>query len=247
MVRTTRRRIYKRKRSTLSNFKIATRTSAKAQSRQIYALKKRVNRIYRMNKPEVRLQERVATGVTLSSTDPGVVTFPTYSGSSSTGIIPFLGTRTLVEQGNAPVNNFARLRSFNLYGNLEYATLTTTSQPVTLRLVIIQTKNTRAQAFTAADVFSDGANPSFQRVYGPLQYGLARIGKVLSDKRYILSYQRPSVTIRTNLRYLVNFLRTETAETIDKGTIYVFYAVTGSGETNSATLNLSYKLAFIDN
>lgn len=129
MVRTTRRRIYKRKRSTLSNFKIATRTSAKAQSRQIYALKKRVNRIYRMNKPEVRLQERVATGVTLSSTDPGVVTFPTYSGSSSTGIIPFLGTRTLVEQGNAPVNNFARLRSFNLYGNLEYATLTTTSLP----------------------------------------------------------------------------------------------------------------------
>ena len=257
MVKSTRRRIYKRKRSTLSNYKIATKTSAKAQSKQIYALKRRVNRIYRMNKPEVRIQQRLGSGVALSSNTAGVFQFDSTSGLGATSaIIPYLGSSYSADTGSAPINNFARMRSFNLYGHLEYSTLATTSQPVTVRIVIVQTKTTRAEDLTVDDIFASGTDVSsgFQKVYGPLQLGLSRTCKVLSDKRYILSYQRPSLTIRTNLKYLLNFYRDRTSasggisESVAKGTIYVFYACQGLGlATNPALLTNSYKMAFIDN
>lgn len=257
MVKSTRRRIYRRKRSTLSNYKIATKTSAKAQSKQIYALKRRVNRIYRMNKPEVRIQQRLGAGVALSTNTAGVLQFDSTSGLGATSaIIPYLGAVYSADTGNAPINNFARMRTFNLYGHLEYSTLATTSQPVTMRIVIVQTKTTRAEDITVDDIFASGTDvsSSFQKVYGPLQLGLSRTCKVLSDKRYILSYQRPSLTIRTNLKYLLNFYRDRTgasgssSESVAKGTIYIFYACQGSGlAENPALFVSSYKMAFIDN
>lgn len=258
MVKSTRRRIYRRKRSTLSNYKIATKTSAKAQSKQIYALKRRVNRIYRMNKPEVRIQQRLGAGVALTSDNAGVLQFDSYGTLGATSsIIPYLGGASNADTNSDPINNFARMRSFNLYGHLEYSTLATTSQPVTMRLVIVQTKTTRAQNIGVDDVFASGTgvSSSFQKVYGPLQLGLSRTCKVLSDKRYILSYQRPSVTIRTNLKYLLNYYRdtasdssSSGSESVAKGTIYIFYACQGSGlAENPALFVNSYKMAFIDN
>lgn len=257
MVKSTRRRIYRRKRSTLSNYKIATKTGAKAQSKQIYALKKRVNRIYRMNKPEVRVQQRLGSGAAFQTSTSGVFNFDTVSGgAASTAIVPQLGSVISADTGSAPINNFSRLRNFSFYGMLQYNTMSATSKPVTLRIVIVQTKTTRSDNITAEDIFSSGTDTSsgFQRVYGPLQLGLSRTCKVLSDKRYVLSYQRPNVTIRTNLKYLLNYYRDSAAssggssESVAKGTIYVAYSVFGSGLADSPALTVnSYKLAFIDN
>lgn len=257
MVRVYKRKIYKRKRSALSNYKIATKTSAKAQSKQIYALKKRVNTIYRMNRPEIRVQQRLGSGAAFQTTTSGVFNFDTVAGGTvSSAIIPQLGTVVSADTGSAPINNFARLRSFSFYGMLQYNAMSATSKPVTLRIVIVQTKTTRSDNVTDTDIFSSGTdtNSGFQRVYGPLQVGLSRTCKVLSDKRYVLSYQKPNVTIRTNLKYLLNYYRDQasssggSSESVAKGTIYVAYAVFGSGLADSPALTVnSYKLAFIDN
>lgn len=255
------RKIYRRKRSTLSNYKIATRTSVKAQSRQIYALKKRVSRIYRMTKPEIRIQQRNSSAITLNADSTGnVVSFATTGASTAAAIVPLLGSAVSVVSSATPVNNFARLRSFNLYGNLEYSTLTETVQPVTVRVVIVQSKTTRAENLQYQDIFNSGTTASstspFNSVFGPLQYGLARTCNVLSDKRYVLSYQRPSIVMRTNLRRLLSYYRDTTGASADipsdpiaKGSIYVFYAVYGQGLSadNTATINFTYKLAFFDN
>lgn len=256
------RKKYTRKRSTLSNYKIATRTSAKAQSRQIYALKKRMNTIYRMTKPEIRIQQRNSPAYTLNANTVAGVTFLTTGSTNSFDIVPRLGTVSSSVINSNPINNFARLRGFNLYGHLEYSTLSATAQPITVRLVIVQTRTTRAEALNANDIFSTAGSDSnhFNAVFGPLQLGLARTCRVLSDKRYVLSYQRPAINMRTNLRRLLSFYR-DTAnfastsassgsesESIAKGTIYVFYACYGNGYTdNPATMNFTYKLAFIDN
>lgn len=250
-----------RKRSTLSNYRIATKTSAKAQSRQIYALKKRVSRIYRMTKPEIRIQQRVGSGLTITESSTGVFAFNTSQTGSATAITPILnyfGDSSTDTSTSGPINRFARLRSFSLYGQLQYGTITATAKPISVRIVIVQTKMTRDEDITAADIFSSlNDQPSnFQAVYGPLQVGLSRTCKVLSDKRYILSYQRPNVTIRTNLKYLTNYYRdfsnsssgSTSSESVAKGAIYVAYAVTGSGLTdNPGLLVNSYKLAFTDN
>lgn len=132
---------------------------------------------------------------------------------------------------------------------------------MTLRVVIVQQRTTRSEAINVEDIFStfgslsDHAANYFNAVFGPLQMGLARTCKVLSDKRYVLSYQRPAVNMRTNIKYLTNYYRDTASassntgsDSYSKGTIYVFYACYGQGlAENPATMNFSYKLAFIDN
>lgn len=102
-----------RKRSTLSNYRIATKTNAKAQSRQIYMLKKRVSRIYRLTRPELRVQTRAATAISLTSNASDSVTFPggTFTAQD---IFPFIDTGGSGVSGNTASNLFTRLRGFNL-------------------------------------------------------------------------------------------------------------------------------------
>ena len=266
-----RKRYYRRRyaKKPLSNYNIATRTGAKSQSKQIYYLKKRINRIQRLTKPEIRIIQRNADKINLLSGQGNVTwTFSvTPNGTNTRIIFPPLGSieantyggSTEGEALSAPSpNNFARLNGLKIYGNMQYTALSETSAPVNVRLVIVQSKTTRYEGVTAADVFTSGISgeDNFAAVFGPLQIGLARTCKVLSDKRYCLSYQRPSVNIRTSLKYLMNYYRDSNSNTasgpasssdgVAKGVIYVFYAIYTAATTTVGTLNLMYKLAYTD-
>lgn len=242
------------RRRTLSNYRIATRTNAKAQSRQIYALKRRINVIQKRTKPEVLITRRTIQSIlNFTSSSTGRVLWTAGTGSSS-AFVPPLGSAITDLNGTttlSPQNNFARLLSFTLYGNFYYtAAPTGTDSPMRLRLVIAQLKATRAEAPDQNDVFTIGNAGS--PVYGPLQTGLARTLKVLSDRHYTLSYQRPNVVIKTPLRYLLSYYRdtnsagsSGASDVISKGGIYVFYAVYGATVTN-CTLSLEGKLAYTD-
>ena len=247
-----RRRAARRK--TLSNYRIATRTNAKAQSRQIYALKRRIDVIQRRTKPEIKIARRVLnqivafTGNTVGRALWTADTATTYVFSPPLGVnLPDVNPSATDD----PTNNFARLLSFTLYGNFYYSQSPTgTDNPIRLRLVIAQTRSTRAEALGQDDVFASGnaATP----VYGPLQTGVARTMKVLSDRHYILSYQRPNVAIKTKLKYLLPYYRDNnsggvsvSSEAIPKGGIFVFYAVYGALFTN-CSLSLEGKLAYTD-
>lgn len=241
----------RRARRALSNYKIATRTSAKSQAKQIYALKKRINYIQRRTKPEILIARRVGNGIiNFTANATGVFEW----NGATVNFVPPLGTQSSdlnLTGASSPPSDFARLLSFTLYGNFYYTELPNDQNgPVRLRIVIAQTKATRAAPPEDNDVFSRGNAGS--AVYGPLQTGLARTLKVLSDRHYTLSYQYPNVVIKTPLRYLLPFYRDSNSagsasgsESWGKGAIYVFYAVYGATFTN-CSLSLEGKLAYTD-
>ena len=252
---------YRFSKKPLSNYNIATKTGRKSQAKQIYYLKKRVNRIQRMNKPEIITLQRSGQQIQLKSS---IGLFGWIINTSNEGIseiTPVLGpqeSNVLGQITSYPPNNFARLRSFTLYGNMRYALSNSTPAPVTLRIVIIQTRSTRGGDLGAGDVFTSGSKnlDYFSSTFGPLQTGLARTCKVLSDKRYVLSTARPSVNIRTNLRRLMNFYRDNNnssvggsgSESTGKGVIYVLYSIySASNQTDTiGYLDYMYKLAYTD-
>lgn len=258
----TRRVSQRRGRRTLSSYHIATRTSARSQAKQIYALKKRINWIQRRTKPEIITIQRSGM-VSGNSIVTGSVSWIIGDQQTLGYAAPTLGPVVDITGGgvnSSSPNNFARLQSFTLYGNLQYQdeTLTSSSVPETLRIVIVQLKTTRGTDLSSDDIFAssifdEAANP-FNNTFGPLQAGLSRTCKVLSDKRYTLSYQRPSVTIKTRIKYLLPFYRDTssndsgltTSEPIPKGAIYVFFSKYSQSRAASSTLNLMYKLAYTD-
>ena len=246
-----RRRAARRK--TLSNYRIATRTSSKAQSRQIYALKRRIDVIQRRTKPEIMIHRRIGNAI-LNFTTSASGLFEWSSPPGSVQFAPPLGTQTSdlnTASSVTPSNNFARLLSYTLYGNFYYTDLPNDQNgPVRLRVVICQLRATRGEVLGPSDVFSNGNAGS--AVYGPLQTGLARTLKVLSDRHYTLSFQRPNIAIKTKLKYLLPFYRDSNAsgsatssESWAKGGIYVFYSVYGATFTN-CSLSLEGKLAYTD-
>lgn len=249
-----RRRYYKKP---LSNYNIATRTSAKSQSKQIFYLKKRVNRIQRLTKPEIVTIQRNSSKINLVS-GQGVANWVSSTDTTSAFIAPNLGplNSNVIGETNSPVpNNFARLHNLKVYGNMQYTGVSSSSVPVNLRIVIVQLRTSRASGLTSADIFTSGSsgNDNFSAVFGPLQTGLARTCKVLSDKRYCLSFQRPSINIRTSLKYLKNFYRDNnsssssvSSESFAKGSIYVFYAIYTSSNVEVGALDLIHKLAYTD-
>lgn len=254
----------RRARRTLSNYRIATSTSAKAQSRQIYALKRRINYIQRRTKPEIMITRRTAAPITSGSGIDSVIGgFQFVYGSDSNYYfipqLPLVTSESNAALGISSPNRFARLLSFKLTGSLNYEnTPQITATPYVLRIVICQTRQTRSDEVQPNDVFLD-TNP----VFNALQTGLARTANVLSDKRYYLSFQRPVISIRTVLKRLANFYRDTTAssspevssENFAKGSIYVFYAyrpmlspTVSEGTTPTGNLNLILegKLAYTD-
>lgn len=251
------------RRRTLSNYRIATRTGARAQAKQIYALKKRINYIQKRTKPEIVITRRTATPLASNGRNEpmgGVINF--NYGEETKGYflpqLPGITTELNAAVGTEPPNRFARLLSFKLTGNLNYtATPTVSATPYVLRLIIIQTRTTRAEAIGASDVISES-----NAVFGPLQTGAARTARILSDRRYYLSYQRPVISIRTSLKRLTNYYTDTTrstgastsSEDIAKGTITVVYVyrpmlnAADSELTPTGLLNLQLegKLAYTD-
>lgn len=259
--RYTRRVSRRRGRRTLSSYHIATRTSARSQAKQIYALNRRVSRIQRLTKPEIVTIQRSASEITdLNRLNNNIQWITEGNSTSNFAIVP-LGpvSDTNSGSGTAPVvNNFARLQSFTLYGNFQYSELVTAPTPQTLRIVIVQTKATRGSTLTSSDIFTGGepgANP-FNATFGPLQTGVSRTCKILSDKRYYLDFQHPNVTIQTRLRYLRPYYRDTTSsssgsgssESIPKGAIFVFWSHYSNEITltDTAAVNFMYKLAYTD-
>ncbi len=244
----------------LSNYNIATKTGRKSQAKQIYYLKKRINKIQRLTKPEIVTIQRNSTSFDLVNSQERVGWLVDTSGGNISQIEPVLGpiNSSVIGLMTAAVpNNFARLLSFKLYGNMQYTSLTEISVPVNVRIVIVQSRSSRPSDIAPNDIFTSNSTgvDNFSAVFGPLQTGLARTCKVLSDKRYCLSYQRPSVNIRTSLKYLMNFYRDQnisgsnpsaTSEQYSKGAIYVFYAIYTTAQESVGKLNLMYKLAYTD-
>lgn len=241
--RYTGRRTTRSRRRTLSSYNLATRTSARAQARQIYALNRKINVIQRRTKPEI-LTTYINT-VTRSKT-------PT-EGTQGT-LLNYVPTPGQDSENGGPniEGQFCRQLGLTGYFSARYNTMSTGNSPVCFRLVGIQLRATRDGGLNPNDVFN-GVGTSFTDIStdvaqnafnGPLTTGLARIAKVLFDKKYYLSYQRPQISTKIKTRRLLNYYKAST-ESSAKGQIVVYLLAYSLG-TTPYSYDYNYKLAYTD-
>lgn len=232
------------RRRTLSSYNIATRTGSRSQAKQIYALNKRVTAIQRRTKPEIMTftQELIGT--------------PQFS--STGGFCQISAVNPDQNTDNPMQGNFARLLSCKLYGSITYTTMSETVQPISFRVVILQTMATRGTSPTASDIFNGVTTSSSTltgteartAIFGPLSNGLARSFKVLNDRKFYLSYQRPLIAMNILRKRLLSFWKDpENTEQVAKGNIYVAIVGYAVGQTSAAqpfTINAQTKIAYTD-
>lgn len=235
----------RRRAKTLSSYRIATRTSARSQARQIYALNRRITGIQRRTRPETNIMH--APSVNWNTT------------GSSAASVSYIACYRPFSEGFTIDGNFARLLDATFYVTFQ-GTLSSTApyfKPTTLRLVAVQTKATRAEPIHFNDVFYgvdiDSNTNQFVTNSDALGYltspfadGLARVGKVLYDRQWTINADNPLKVTKFKLRRILNYFKTEN-DVIAKGDISLFAIVcspaTGS---NSWTVQLSSKIAYTD-
>lgn len=245
-----RRRYYRRGKSNLSNYSIATRTNSRSQATQIYALKKRIDNIQRRTKPEIK-----------QLVNNSQITVPTFTaGNNSLLNMQYIAGITGDGEGTGG-NNFCRNLTYKGYFSANYQTISNDVQPVNFRIVIFQTKATRDSWVNFNDIFT-GINNATQETTAisnsdaqtafnsPLKEGCARTVKILSDRKYYLSYQRPQITAKITVNRLLNTYKlneSDGSEIIGKGVIFAFIlAYTPSSTVLNYNMDYNQKLAYTD-
>lgn len=234
--RRTGNRYARRSRSGYSMYKLYKSRSSGAQARQIYGLNKKLKRIQRLTKPEIKIAPLVqgqmlsTDGTTSNGTqlmNPVNLTNLLPGGSTASG-------------GNVVIDGrFARIQNITLKGLFTYNISGTGDNYDDLqrmvsymRIVIVQTKATRGQFISSSDVWpvnilgTDSTLTAtnllpFAQLRAPLRPGLSRICKVLSDKTYMLSDTKQAVNIKTKLKYVRSWYKTPTEEG-PKGQVMMF-------------------------
>lgn len=258
------RRNSRRRSRTLTSYSIATRTNARAQSRQIYALNRKIRRIESRTRPETKV----------SQTAPLVVT-PTLHQDTypSTGGLSGYAYSTLYHMPLTDIDGlFARQNEAKVYFNANYVTISSDVQPVTYRVLVVQqlmSINYTYDSYIFGSVWND-VNPNDQSegllnwnanipnlfardaIFGPLQNGVTRSFRILADRKYVLSYQRPQIAARINCKRLMNYgvteitngnMGQESENRNNQGLISVMVLCYGS---NPHTYRVTGKIAYTD-
>lgn len=238
--RRTGNRYARRGRSGYTMYKLYRKRNSAAQARQIYGLNKKLKRIQRLTKPEIKIAPLVQG--TLRSDIDGVAL-------NGVKIFAPINLTNLLPQGSEAQagydildGRFARLQNITIKGVFTYVNASNADlEPVDLqrmlgymRVVLVQTKTSRAAIINTNDVWTstiDGTSTiegeagtalsAYGMIRAPLKIGLARIGKVISDKQYMLSDTRQAVNIKTKLRYVRNWYASP-SESQAKGNVYMF-------------------------
>lgn len=237
------RRIRRRGTARLSRYNTYKNRSSAAQASQIYHLAKRINRIQKLNKPEIKLTH-VNFNDALNFTD-----------SLSQNIY------SLLRNGNDALSSvidgkFARLNSLTFtmsfrYDDSSYVVTSDTTQrlpqPIYLRLLFIQTKASRQSSVDAGELFD--TTSAFTRTRGPLADGSARIVKILSDKKFMINFNHQTVNKVIKFKYLRNYYKPST-EGLAKGDILVYVQCwnpnSANDDTTNVMLTINSKLAYTD-
>lgn len=240
--------VYKRK--GYSMYKLYKNRSSAAQSRQIYGLNKKLERIQRLTKPEINIAPLVSRSL---SSNLGI---PVFSGSNVKYFDPVQLTNLISADATAQggyarlEGRFARIQNITIKGTFSYLNAVDVTdvqrQPAYARIVIFQTKTTRGDQLTVNDVFttsttgtvsdSTGSEGSLLGNYSlmraPLALGLARKAKVISDKLYMISDTKQAIMIKTKLKYVRNWYQAPN-ETGPKGNVIMMVLLYNTSSNNA--------------
>lgn len=232
------KRSYKRryKKSRLTKSKIFGKKSAKSQASQIYTLSKRINKVYKMTKPDIDTLTKTltpSTSLTFSSTS--VVNYLLAS-------IPIVDNTLLSSLGSSL--DYINIRNIKFQFLYRYNNLSDTSQPIYIRITFLKLR-TGANAFPAAStIFSEQSDP-YIKVRGPLHLGLYDTGtKIVGDYKFMISKSRPNLNFT---KYFKGYKFDIGNNTMPRGTLvaYVFiWNPNYSGSENHSEGQAFCKIAY---
>lgn len=248
-------KFYKRKTATLSRYNTYKNRNSAAQAMQIYSLARRINRIQKLNKPEIKLAHFYYDNPLDISAESNIASFSqrllmnsTFDGDTQTNT----AFDDLIDGKFARLNSMQFTMSFR-YDDAAFVPIGETGnqrlpQPIYLRLLFVQFKSSRGTTLSATDLF-DTSTP-FSRVRGPLADGTARVVKVLSDKKLMVNYNHQTINRRVNFNYLRNYYKPAN-ESIAKGDVWLFVQcwrpTTGIDDrTTSVNMTINVKTAYTD-
>lgn len=185
-----RRRYNRYHRRTLSNRNIFSKTRAKAQARQIAALRNRVNKVYNICKPEIKtvITEAQTINYTSESTSSYYRMYPM--------VLPDLGTGDKDRIGNhINVINGVLYLSCEYFNSSETGYHNTESAGAQVRVIIGQFNNGKGYLDipTIGSLFefpsNTGANYT-QLGISPLKEGITADYQILKDMRFTMTTER---------------------------------------------------------
>lgn len=224
---------YRRRRSALTTRNITSRTSARSQSRQLIALRNRINAVARNSRPEIQLH---------NVTDSKTFTNSTFANTNTVWKVSL--------PGNSITGQWLRSRSLNIRGVVEYSDNYATDVAVdhqrtcSFRFIVYARKasgNNVIPISNIIDLENSGAGYELNAIR-PLKKGLTSYAKIYYDKTYTISAQTPIHKFNFSLKRLFN-LHKETTDTNPRGEI--MFAVIASGLHFDSTYNQQIKVSFI--
>lgn len=266
--RSTYRRKGRRGNRALSTRNIFNNKGARAQARQINALKRRINRVYSRTKPEVKVCETGRTErMLLPTIEENHIAFPF--------IYPQLG-----EADDQRVGSVVRMVQPTLFISGKYSAVTQ-SNPAPLynlqlgnggagmRVIAVQSKIPISGTPDISSLLHNNISSSFQGVDSianlriPFEVGITTRFEVIYDKVFYFSANKPIFSKRINLRPKIRNLKWDPPTGGDEsyaspvGTIYVYIIQAGLESNNvnldtegtdytRITLSYTQKLAYTD-
>lgn len=268
--RSTYRRSGRRGARTLSTRRIFNNKSARSQAKQIHALRRRINRVYRATKPEVKILEQGEyNAVQLLPGPTGLTAF------QETFLRPVLGTGD-----NERTGNVINLKAATIFLSAKYSATTHSSSTIPmynltngaigagLRVIAVQTKVARSTAPSLQSILHNAISDSASGIYSmanlkiPFEDGITTSYHVLMDRVYQFTNNRPIISKRINIRPVMKTYRwdppmgsADIEYPIPAGAIFVFFIQGGLESSGSdlttadyTAISMSYtmKLAYTD-
>lgn len=256
---------YSKSKRVLSKVNVAANRSARAQSKQIAALTRRVNYIAKVNKPEVRIKfvnfNYLLTNSALASNFRQLSTLSPWSNT-------YTGDDAATSQ-NELEGNFNRCKGISVKLITEYANNFTGDESdlqlaASYRLLIVQEKvsklanETGVPNYAVADIFDINNTSTSQdmNVTMPLVSGITSKFKILYSKAFTIHKYHPTRmhNIYIPANKCLNFVRQKNLTSSSpsaKGRVFVFILAGGLhyDTTHISNINVegTLKIAYTDN
>ena len=232
--RSTYRRKGRRGNRSLSTRRIFSNKGAKAQAKQIYALKRAVNRVRSQCQPEIKICRSSISnrGLAISSTaSPGSVTnswfelpLPIVGNSDSTRI----GNK--IKLVNPKVFVGLQYRE-DIKSAAGYYNSTLNTHGIQVRLIAVQAKVSHSSVPQLSDILQrvnfESQIDSMMMMREPFQIGITSRFNILLDKRMTVNADNPTKSYRIGVRPKLRSVVWEDGQAKPKGAIYFF--VLGGG------------------
>lgn len=234
---------------TLSTRRIFNNKGAKAQAKQIYALRKSVNRLARANRPEIKvIESKILTDeFTATSNDVGGNNMWRRFDIS----LPQSGT-----EDDQKVGNVIHPLAVNYFINAQYGRVTHSSSGIPMynlidqgtggsfRIVAIQAKQAHQTAPRPSDIFPLFEDyPNWQttivNMTCPFRNGITTNWDIIYDKVKYINENKPIYTKRLKFIPKQRNIRWEEDFVYPKGMIYVFIFFAGLRSTTAQSSQLN--------